>query len=243
MNRHDKEAELAGLLLGRQVDGIIIIPSNERSNAALEKFIDRVPVVFIGDNAKDTRRSYVAVDNYQGTILGTDYLFSLGHRSIVYVGHRNDSHSHKLRVEGFISACKAHGIRYAVIENHEPFSSIDQGHALASELFAGDFPYTAVFAATDTTALGVMQAADEKHIEIPRDVSLIGFDNISYSMLPRINLTTIEQPFDTLASSAVDMLINHIQDPSASYSHIVFAPSLVTRGTCKNLIHTKGQTI
>jgi LacI family transcriptional regulator len=235
MSREQHEAELFSLLLGRQADGIIILPANSGSYEALEKYFEQIPTVFIGENPRDIRRNYVAVDNFQGTRIGTEYLISLGHRSIVYIGHRPGSATHKLRIGGYIATCKEHGLKTVVIDNHESASSVEQGYVLAKKLFSRPGPYTAVFAATDTTALGVMKAADELNIAIPEDISLMGFDNITYSMLPRINLTTVEQPFYTMASAAVDMLIKQIEEPTDGYSHIVLAPALVKRGTCRSV--------
>jgi LacI family transcriptional regulator len=233
MNREQHEVELFSLLLGRQVDGIIIIPSNTGSHDALEKYFEQIPTVVIGENLRDSRKNYVTVDNYQGTRMGTEYLISLGHHSIVYIGHRPGSVTHQFRTSGYIDTCREHGIKAAVIDNHEPDSSLEQGYILAKKLFSRPYPYTAVFAATDTTALGIMKAADESNIAIPERLSLIGFDNIAYSMLPRINLTTVEQPFYTMASAAVDMLIKQIEEPADGYSHMVLAPTLVKRGTCR----------
>jgi LacI family transcriptional regulator len=236
MHQEQHEAELFSMLIGRQVDGIIIIPANTGSLAAVEKYTGQVPTVVIGDNLRGSQNSYVAVDNYQGTVMGTEYLISLGHRSIVYIGCRTGSITHELRRKGYADACKKYGVRPAVIMNRHTSSSIEQGYVLARKLFSSPCPYTAVFAASDTTALGVMKAADEAGLVIPRDISLIGFDNIAYSVLPRINLTTIEQPFTAIASSAVDTLIKTIEDPAFGYSYSILAPTLIKRGTCQNLI-------
>jgi LacI family transcriptional regulator len=235
MHQEQHEAELFSLLIGRQVDGIIIIPANTGSLAALEKYMSQVPTVVIGDNLRGSQNSYVAVDNYQGTVMGTEYLISLGHRAIVYLGSRTGSKTHELRRNGYADTCKKYGMEPAFIINRTSSSSIEQGYVLARELFSASCPYTAIFAASDTTALGVMKAADEAGMAIPQDLSLIGFDNISYSVLSRINLTTIEQPFTALASSAVDTLIRTMEDPACSYSHIILAPTLIKRGTCRDL--------
>jgi LacI family transcriptional regulator len=233
MHQESHEAELFSLLIGRQVDGIIIVPSGSGSYEALEKYFEQIPLVFIGENLRDTPTSYVAVDNYRGTMLGAEHLISLGHRAIVYMGYRSGSVTHQLRLEGYTRACKNHGLETMMIENRESASSIEQGYALAKKYFTRRLFHTAIVCATDTTALGVMQAADEENIRIPEDISLVGFDNISYSMLPRINLTTIDQPFAAMASSAVDMLIRIMEDPAMGYSHIVLSPTLIKRGTCR----------
>ena len=78
-----------------------------------------------------------------------------------------------------------------------------------------------------------MQAAEEKGIRIPEDLSLLGFDNIRDSGLPRIGLTTIEQPKKLLASMAVDSLLDKIENELAGYTHRVLTPSLVERTTCR----------
>jgi LacI family transcriptional regulator len=239
MHREQHEAELFSMLIGRQVDGIIIIPANTGSFAALEKYTGQVPTVVIGDNLRGSPNSYVAVDNYQGAVMGTEYLISLGHTSVVYMGCRTGSITHELRRKGYADTCKKYDIKAPVIMNRGASSSIEQGYTLARELFSSPCPYTAIFAASDTTALGVMKAADEAGIVIPRDLSLIGFDNIAYSVLSRINLTTIEQPFTAMASSAVDTLIRTIEDPAFGYSYIILAPTLIKRGTCQSPIGRK----
>lgn len=229
----EQEVEAFSLLMGRQVDGVIIVPSCADSYAALEKFINQIPTVFVGENMKDSRVNYVAVDNFKGTCIGTEYLASLGHRSIAYIGRRTNSVTHQLRGEGYVTVCRKQGIEPYFIDNtYQPFSSTETGYMLAKKFFSSSPHHTAIFAATDTIALGIIKAADELGISIPKDFSLIGFDNISFAGLSRINLTTINQPLPEMASTAVDMLIDMIQNPLASYSHQVLAPTLIKRGTC-----------
>jgi len=229
----EQEVEVFSLLMGRQVDGIIIVPSSANSYGALEKYINQIPTVFVGENMKDSRVNYVAVDNFKGTYIGTEYLVSLGHRSIAYIGRRPDSVTHQLRGDGYIAVCREHGMDPYFIDNTlQPFSSTETGYVLAKKFFSASPKHTAIFAATDTIALGIIKAADELGISIPNDFSLIGFDNISFASLSRIDLTTINQPLPEMASTAVNMLIDMIQNPLASYSHQVLAPTLIKRGTC-----------
>ena len=78
-----------------------------------------------------------------------------------------------------------------------------------------------------------MQAAEELGIRIPEDISLLGFDNIRDSGLPRIQLTTIEQPKKMMASVAVDSLLDRIQNELAGYTHRILMPTLIERTSCK----------
>jgi DNA-binding LacI/PurR family transcriptional regulator len=122
------------------------------------------------------------------------------------------------------------------MDSSYPFSSIQNGYLLAKELFAAPLAHTAILAAADSLAIGVLQAAGEAGVKIPQDLSLLGFDDIIYAGLPVINLTTIRQPKEAMATAAVNMLLDRIQYPMMrAYSHIILAPSLVERGSCKRL--------
>ena len=109
------------------------------------------------------------------------------------------------------------------------------GYQLAKELFAKPIDYSAIFASTDSNALGVLKAADDAHIQIPGQLSLIGFDNISSTALPRIELTTIEQPKKDMAVQAVDMLRDKIENGTQGYIHQILMPALIKRSTCRDL--------
>ncbi|MBQ6077339.1 MAG: LacI family DNA-binding transcriptional regulator [Clostridia bacterium] len=227
------EKEVFSLLMGRKVDGIILIPVGNESYDSLKNLTAQVPTVFIGENMLDLPENYVSVDNTNGMQQATEYLYSLGHRSILYLGAREKSMTHQLRVDGYLNACKKLGIEPNVIRNSDPRSSFRVGYALAKAHFETPFSETAILCAADTLAIGVIQAAYEKGIRIPRDLSLMGFDNISFSALPPIDLTTVNQPKQELAVAALDMLINRIKKPEASHTKTILSPSLVIRNSCR----------
>ena len=229
----EQEKELFELMIGRQVDGIILVPSGPESYERLRPYLSRLPTVFVGENLRGVPESYVSVDNYRGAYLGVEYLYGLGHRDILYFGRRRGSTTHQLRSEGYTAACLDLGLAPQYCNNTFPLTSIKYGYQLAKQLFAQERKFTAIFAATDTNALGIMGAAEENGIRIPEDVSLLGFDNIRYSSLPRINLTTIEQPMKMLASVAVDSLLDKIQSELAGYSHRILTPTLIERSSCR----------
>ena len=194
------------LLLGRQVDGILLVPQSPKTYENIRTYTDQVPTVFLSENLRDQPQSYVAVDNSHGTYLGVEYLYNLGHRKILYLGRRQST-THQLRAEGYMRACQHFGLQERFFNSEYNRSSIENGYEMARELFAKPIDYTAIFASTDSNALGILKAADELGIEIPGQVSLIGFDNIRSTSLPRIELTTIEQPKREMAVQAVDMRI------------------------------------
>jgi len=231
----EQERELFELMLGRQVDGILLCPAGPESYDSLKPYLTRVPTVFIGENLREVPESYVSVDNFRGAQMGVDYLYSLGHRDILYFGRRRGSTTHQLRADGYTAACERLGLTPQYCNNTFSSTTIKYGYQLAKQLFAQERRYTAIFAATDTNALGIMQAAEEIGLRIPEQLSLLGFDNIRDSGLPRIELSTIEQPKKMLASVAVDTLLDKIQNELSGYSHRILSPTLIERSSCRAL--------
>lgn len=229
-----QEKTVVKLLLGRQVDGILIVPQSPKSYESIRAYTDQVPTVFLSENLRDQPQSYVAADNSRGTYIGTKYLYDLGHRDILYFGRRHST-THQLRAEGYMKACQELGLQQKFFNSEFSRSSVNNGYEMAKELFSRPIDYTAIFASTDSNALGILRAADEMHIDIPGRLSLIGFDNIPSTALPRIELTTIEQPKREMAIQAVDMLRDKIENGTQGYVHQILMPSLIKRSTCQEL--------
>lgn len=229
----DAEAQLFELLSGRQVDGIILIPSSRDSYQRLKPHMNRIPTVFLSEDLGDAPVNYVAVDNYAGTFMGTEYLYSLGHRDILYFGRRKRSSTHDKRAEGYTDACKRFHIAPRILNSDYPISSIDTGAELALNLFREPPSFTAILASTDTMALGVLDAAERSGLRIPGDFSLMGFDNLHYADLPRIHLTSVAQPRRAMALESVNLLIRQMQNPALPPVHRVFSPTLIKRRTCQ----------
>lgn len=228
----EQEQEFFDLMIGRQVDGAILLPCGPESYQNLSPYLPRIPTVFLGENLRDAPESYVSVDNYHGAYMGVEYLYNLGHRDILYFGRRRSSTTHQMRANGYEAACKTFGLEPQFFNNIFSNTSSKYGYQLALQLFAQERRYSAIFASTDTNALGIMQAAEELNIRIPEDISLLGFDNIPESSLPHIHLSTIDQPKKMMASVAVDTLLDKIQSEHDGYSHRVLSPSLVERASC-----------
>ena len=227
-----EEEKAFTLLLGQQVDGIVIVPIGRDSYRTLKKYLSKTPTVFVNENLMDAPESYVTVDNFQGARIATEHLLALGHRDIMYFGRLATSATHTFRAMGCQSVCDEHGIQPQFFDSDSDATTIQIGYHMAKELFQTRNNFTAIQASTDTLALGVLEAAEELSIRIPEDISLIGFDNIRYAGLPKINLTTIEQPKGAMASTAVDILLEKIHSDYDSYAHRILSPALVERKSC-----------
>ena len=224
------------LLLGRRVDGIIVIPAGQESSKNLSAYQTDIPVVYVSENLQDTDQSFVAIDNAAGARLGVQYLHSLGHRKILYLGRRAGSLTHTLRSEGVLSACRELGMEVVFKDNEaRGKSSMDAGYRLATEYFGNPCGCSAIFCATDALALGAMQAADEKGLSIPEDISLLGFDNISFTALPRIGISTVEQPKTEMAKAAFELVTRELGEGEKRAS-VSIEPRLVKRTSCRQMM-------
>lgn len=154
-----QEKAVVKLLVGRQVDGMLIVPQEHRSCEELRVYTEQVPTVFLSEDLRDEPLSCVTTDNTGATYLAMEYLRSLGHREILYFGRRHTV-THQLRAEGYLRACRDMGLTPRIVDSSFPRSSVAGGYELARELFTKPLDYTAILASTDSNALGILRAAE-----------------------------------------------------------------------------------
>ena len=229
-----QEKTVVKLLAGRQVDGMLIVPQEHQSCEELRVYTEQVPTVFLSEDLRDEPLSCVTTDNAGGTYLAMEYLCSLGHREILYFGRRHTV-THRLRAEGYLRACREMGLTPRIVDSTFTRSSVAGGYELARELLKNPLDCTAVLASTDSNALGFLRAADERGLRVPEELSLVGFDNIAAASMPRIDLTTVEQSKREMALQAVEILLDKIERGTQGYVHQILLPSLVKRGSCREL--------
>lgn len=234
--------KLLDFLAGRQVDGAILAGSAHSARRSIAQRADRLPIVLLGVPAGDAeapdsaRINAVSADHFSGGCMGAAHLYELGHRDILFFGLRPGSLSQQQRYQGYLSVMRAHGLSPRVLESPYPACSLQYGYQLAQELFRDGCPSTAIFATSDTMALGVVQAADEAGIRIPDDISLLGFDNSSYSILPDLALSTIDVHKRAQAEAAIDLLIGAIDSREVvEITQQLIRPTLLARDSTRSI--------
>ena len=228
-----RETAVLDSLLRQQIDGLIISPVSPDTQKRLEAIRGIPPLVYLGNN-HDGHCSYVMIDNKRGAYEGTRYLICLGHREIAYVAGRADSMIMHHRHAGYLQAMREAGLEGRIYPCAVGDNSPNRNYDIAKRVLTeGPLP-TAIFAYSDRAAYDVMRVADERGIRIPEDLSLIGFDNLSYSALPRINLTSVSQHKYELGRIAVARLLDKIGGDAIEH-HDVLAPELIIRTTCRKL--------
>lgn len=201
----------------------------------LIKLSSEVPVVVVGprlpaDALLDgTNLASVRTDDAQGIGEAIDYLVSLGHKDILHVDGGEESGSPERR-RGYREAMHAHGLgdRIDVIAG----THTEEGGAVAArELLARPHLPTAVLASNDRSALGLLDVLTRAGVDIPGDLSLVGFDDSRLSDYPRIDLTTVHQDAHGLARHAVRLAVELLEQRCSGPKEVVLEAQLVVRGT------------
>lgn len=225
----DSEAELIANLVRRKVEGVVVVPSNRAETIANP---DGVRLVVVDRHI--VGHPFVAADHRAGARMAADYLVSLGHRRIACISGPEKSFVARERLAGFMDVMETRltdaGLDPASCVISAPFN-YEGGREAAKMLLADDGPKpTAIFACSDQQAIGVLRAAFDRHIAIPDQLSVVGFDDILISDLVVPRLTTAAQPLALIANCATDLLIGG-EPLDAQASHI-FPCSMVHRETC-----------
>lgn len=229
-----KEVDYFNLLLAKRVEGIIIAPVSDDTTKFVEKFTDRLPIVFLGTRLDGEKYNYVVIDNIKGGEMITEYLIGLGHRRIAFIGGTKDSSTFSDRVKGYKNALIKNNIDIdESLIKICGYRKVDGSNAIKTMAKESNLP-TAVFAVNDLLALGIIDAVESLGLSIPQDISLVGFDDIPYASLPKIKLTTVSQPKDYIGREAVRILLEKIGNKNIHTGlQRVIQPELIIRSTCK----------
>lgn len=189
------------------------------------------PVVAVDPHTGRSNLPTIASDNLQGARMGVDHLLSLGHRRIGMVTGREDLLSAQLRERGYREAHAAAGV--AIDETLLAAGAFDpeQARDAARTLLRLPVPPTAIFAANDISALATLEVAAELGVEVPGQLSVVGFDNIPESALSHPPLTTVQQPMRQMGHDAIAMLVALIAGEVVDETHVTLATTLVPRRT------------
>lgn len=229
-----RDQYLHGLARAGRMDGLLVISLPLSDDAVSRLASSSIPVVAVDAHTPAVEGlPHVLGDDVVGGVLATRHLLELGHRRIAYIGdafenpfgftssrHRYMGYERILRRARLgpdldLVALGAHG-RY-------------QARELAARMLAAADRPTAIFAASDTQALGAITAAREAGLRIPEDLSVVGYDDIEIA--DYVGLTTVRQGLFESGRVAAELLLAEIRERSAEPARVVLAPELVIRGT------------
>ncbi|QDP97002.1 LacI family transcriptional regulator [Microlunatus elymi] len=195
-------------VLNRQPAGIIMVFSDLAADQRAQLDARQIPYVVVDPVGEDDETlASIGSNNWSGGRLATRHLIDLGHRRIGAVSGPTDTICARARMDGYADALRTAGIAEDSTLIREGRFTVDSGYAAGRELLALSDRPTAIFAGSDLQALGVLRAAREAGLEVPTDLSVVGYDDLPLSDWVWPALTTIEQPLYEMAVQATAMVL------------------------------------
>jgi LacI family transcriptional regulator len=222
----------ANLCRQRRVDGLIVVAPVCDDQFPLTFANLKMPLVVVGSSFRQSTISYVDVDNFGAAVAMTEYLVKLGHRKIGFLRGPSDLRDASQREQAFRKTLMAHHLpvteKWILQGDYETRLAFH----LALDLLSNDNRPTAIFAANDLMAYGVLDAARVMKLRIPEDLSVVGFDGLEGSAECVPSLTTASQPMKQLGQVAASYLMRRLDegDKSLSLRQKLSVP-LVVRGS------------
>ncbi|KMO87063.1 transcriptional regulator [Megasphaera cerevisiae DSM 20462] len=237
-DRHRLEVAAINMLNTQTVDGLIMVMSSEtygdkeaESISSLKKMDTHTVLV---DCFNETGGfSTVCIDNFKASYMAIEYLLTLGHHQIACISGPLGLKTNNDRLQGYTAALKKYGIAY------------DSGL-----IYEGDFHYqsgydavpvllpkkpSAILCLNDMMAYGAMKALKEQGIIVPQEISVMGFDDIFFSQITEVPLTTIRQPAYQMGAKAAELLLQEIAGHIPA-QHVVFEPAIKIRKSTRKIM-------
>lgn len=230
-----KEAQFIQYARQYNYAGIILITVNsEEANKHLENL--DFPVLLVNRITQNYKGPLVVIDNFQAGYIAARHLINLGHKRIGFFSgdHKSSTASHQ-RFLGYKQALENYQLNY-----HPEYCvfnldwRMETGYRAAENFFSKHIPTdrpSAILLANDLLALGFMDYCGKHDIQIPDEVSIISFDDISYSDLSQIQLTTVSQHVDIMSQTAAELMFELLTNPPKEPRRVILEPTLIERNT------------
>ncbi|ASY12625.1 LacI family transcriptional regulator [Candidatus Planktophila dulcis] len=225
-----KEDRYINILIEQQVRGVLITPTDVKSDR-LDAMRERgIAVTLVDREIKGRKQCSVSVDDIHGGQLGIEYLTGLGHTDIAWVCGPDSIPQVADRGAGVAKAAKFAGATVETIR--VSLMNTTQGEEAAKKILALKTIPTAIFCANDLLALGVMRTLRENKLRIPEQVSVLGYDDIEFAASAAVPLSSISQPAYQMGVTAADLLLNECEEAEThEHQQIRFQPQLVERAS------------
>ena len=226
VGRDDRQA--VEELLAYRSEAMILLGTTTKA-AQLARAADQMPVVDIGRRFTGDSVDVVRVADERGGRLAVDHLVSLGHRSIVHIDG-GDLPAAAQRRRGYRQAMRRHHLHQEI--RILPGDYTEESGAAAGRRILNDAQLpTAIFAANDRCAHGVLDTLTRARVDVPGDISVVGYDDSGIARISFIDLTTVRQDAAQMAERAVQAIVERLDYGRTDAREIVLDPTLVVRGT------------
>lgn len=233
---YKKEQQFIQFAQQYNYSGIILVTVNSEESDKYLEHLD-LPVLLVNRITEHYTGPLVITDNFQAGYIAARHLINLGHKKIGFLaGQHKSSTASAQRFQGYKQALNNYQLRY-----HEDYClfdldwRMDTGYQAAESIFAKrtskkEFP-SAFLIANDLLALGFMNYCGDKEICIPEDISIVSFDDITYSRLHQIQLTTVSQHVEKMSEEAANVMFQLLTDAPKEPKRVIIEPTLIIRKT------------
>jgi LacI family transcriptional regulator len=218
------------ILYSGLIDGIIVASMLIDDPLIDQLFDSKRPFITIGRRANEESVSYIDADNRTGAHQGVSYILHTGRRRVAAINGPQNMIAGFDRFQGYKDALRERGLPLVPELVEEGDFSETSGYLAMKRLLSRN--PDSVFAASDNMAFGCMRAIQEVGLCIPKDIAVVGFDNIPKASSSEPPLTTVQQPIQRTGSMAAELLIDLIEHPEIQASRIVLPTELVIRASC-----------
>jgi len=229
--RIDREVNYVRLMRRKRVDGLLLCSTTIEAPYLQELALSRIPFILVSRLSSQRDIPFVITNDRVGARLAVEHLVDLGHRSIGFIGGPENVQASRDRMEAYLNVLSENGL--ATLPDWRSYAGFTQaaGREAAQRMLSLSRRPTAIFAANDVMALGVLEVAEGLGLRVPSDLSLVGYDDISYASLPRIQLTTIAQPAVEMGQIAANWLFDVLDHPGIPRLQRTLTPRLMVRST------------
>jgi LacI family transcriptional regulator len=220
-------------LRARNIEGLIIAPCGNQWKHIKDLYDQGLPVICIDRYFENLDIPYVSTDNYDGAFHATQILIKNGHSRIACIQGVQESTPNRLRVKGFVDALKEAGIKdFSVVGDD---FTVQNGYLETNLLLQQKVHPTAIFALSNTIAMGCIRALKEENKKIPDDISLITFDDHPYLDYLSTPLSCVAQPINDISKIATKFLFSKLNDKEIVVNQVLLKPEIKIKESIKGL--------
>ena len=234
----DLELEYIRELRAKQVDGMLIYPTQMDERYINELKNCPIPYVFLNRHTNALHCDYVTNDNEDGMYQATNHIIEKGYRKIVYLCAKPLSSSGQERILGLQKAMRENGVAPNNFHLENCKGTIESSYQKVKKLLAQSPKIDVIFAWDDRLAIGAIKAIHEANLSIPEDIALVGYDDTEIAQYLTPSLTTVRQPSKKIGELAANILFEKIQSKKpVKVRQIVLKPELIVRSSTDSIIN------
>lgn len=231
------ELRFIQLLMQKQVEGIIIVSEILTTQIAenIEKYT--IPFVYLNRLYDIVKTPTVTIDNEVASKIMTDHLIELGHKNILYVTQDKDLEVsiEKYKIKGYIESMDGNGMNPLIhsVSGYKMADGYNSGDSVLEVIRKNEI--TAVFCCQDEVAIGLINYFYDNNINVPEDISVVGYGDISLASIHRPQITTIKEPYYDLGAVAIRRILKEIKGSAIDEQTIKLPVQLIVRESVKNI--------